>query len=382
MRALEQENEAAPSLPGMFVRDIESRAARIRMKLDAVDGILQEALRGLSSVPKRGAEVGGILLGQTHREDGILVVDVNGFEAVPIEYRHGPSFQLSDNDVPAFEQAVFRTREGADLLPIGYFRTNTRDPAEIRDEDRALIRHYLPGANTIVLLIRPYATRVSQAGVYLPENGRFAPGPPVFTFPFRSKELQAGTTASASAATFVPREPAAGEPEAGPALEPVHGRPELSRDNEPPPSDFPAHNTIFRPAPVSARGSRFSRWVMLLAALVLLGIGGVAGYLAGFTLHPEAAQGNTDAYQLGLSLELTGDNLHLQWNRQAPAVAAARRGLLTIEDGDYRKAVELDASQLHSGSVVYRRFSSRVHFRLEVFPRERNSVAELLDWNQ
>ncbi|MBI5084608.1 MAG: hypothetical protein HZB13_08430, partial [Acidobacteria bacterium] len=56
-----------------------------------------------------------------------------------------------------------------------------------------------------------------------------------------------------------------------------------------------------------------------------------------------------------------------------------RRGLLYIQDGDNSKTVELKQEDLSRGGVLYRHGTSNVKFRLEVFPRERNSVTESLE---
>src|SRR2546423_15153141 len=45
----------------------------IHLSLDVVDHMLQDVMRGFGAVPKRGAEVGGILLGRTRRDDSLLI---------------------------------------------------------------------------------------------------------------------------------------------------------------------------------------------------------------------------------------------------------------------------------------------------------------------
>lgn len=74
-----------------------------------------------------------------------------------------------------------------------------------------------------------------------------------------------------------------------------------------------------------------------------------------------------------------GQSLHLKWNPDATVVRRAQRGLLTIQDGDAKKSVDLSPEDLKRGGVLYRNNTGNVQFRLEVFPRERNGVSESLE---
>jgi hypothetical protein len=56
------------------------------------------------------------------------------------------------------------------------------------------------------------------------------------------------------------------------------------------------------------------------------------------------------------------------------------RGTLVITDGSSTRTLQLDANQLHAGSVIYRRVSEPVLFKMEVFVRETLSVVESLEY--
>jgi hypothetical protein len=66
----------------------------------------------------------------------------------------------------------------------------------------------------------------------------------------------------------------------------------------------------------------------------------------------------------------------VRWDRSALAIQGAARGRLTITDSGMVREVDLDATQLQIGSVAYRRAFSDVHFKLEVFARERTMITE------
>jgi hypothetical protein len=85
---------------------------------------------------------------------------------------------------------------------------------------------------------------------------------------------------------------------------------------------------------------------------------------------------HANPYALRLAVTEYGDNLHLTWDRDAAALGQAERGILIIADGDQTRTLELDARQLRSGSVSYRRASGPVRFRLELYLKGNRSLSE------
>jgi hypothetical protein len=75
-----------------------------------------------------------------------------------------------------------------------------------------------------------------------------------------------------------------------------------------------------------------------------------------------------------------GDSLHVRWNRDAGPIHDQAKGSLIISDAGAQKVVQLDADQLRNGSVVYRRASNEVRFRLEVQTGDRTLVAETMEF--
>jgi outer membrane biosynthesis protein TonB len=70
---------------------------------------------------------------------------------------------------------------------------------------------------------------------------------------------------------------------------------------------------------------------------------------------------------LSLTVSRDGDSLRVAWDRAAPAVANARRAILSIQDGSGQAQIDLDRDRLREGSVAYVPKSGDVTFRLEVF---------------
>src|SRR5471030_2013782 len=95
-------------------------------------------MRGFGAVPRRGAEVGGVLIGSVMRDDaGRPVIMVDDYELVPIEYKRGPSYLLSADDSATFAALIDRLHEGNDSAyqPVGFFRSHTRDAPCLGPDD-------------------------------------------------------------------------------------------------------------------------------------------------------------------------------------------------------------------------------------------------------
>ena len=363
-------------IPGVYVWEPAGSAVAVHIGLDTIDRMLQDVMRGFGAVPKRGAEVGGILLG--HVEDQTVVID--DYTLVPIEYKRGPSFLFSQADAEAFASAV----EGSPNA-VGYFRSHTRNGVGLSAEDVALLDQYFPKPNAVALVIRPHATKVSEAGFYFRQNGRFPEGAPTQEFPFRRRELEGdtGETRPRARRDAPPaRGPAAPSPAAATAV--TAAAPAMPGAATGMPRPAPPMVARDEPAPIASappQGMK-QRWLWLPLSFIFLLLGILLGFEAAVSVKPEIPAGPADPYNLDLTVTRNGDNLQIRWDRQSLAVRTALRGTFTIEDGAYNKTIDLDAGQLQNGSVVYPHHSGHVRFRLEVFPRERDGISETVDWRQ
>ncbi len=383
-------------IPGFYVWEVPGKWISIEVSLDLVDRLQQDVIRGFGSLPRRGAEVGGILIGTVGSAG--RVVRVEDYEEIPIEYRRGPSYLLSDQDTKAFETELAKLRNNSSGLarPIGYFRSHTRDGVGLSQEDLDLVSKYLPDPETVILLIRPFGTKPSSAGFYFKEDGKFQDGAPLLEFPFRRGDLapddstppperaargvsvpsrirraaQAAQRAEPLPAQNIEPDPA--PPVPAPTQKPPEVfQPVFAREPEPAPPVIPEE-------PPQSRGSR----IWLPVSLVFLLVGVLAGFQAAMRVGPQVL-GGLDPYNLSLSVTPSGNDLEVKWNRQSPAIRKALKGILTIEDGNYKKPIELDGDRLQGSSeLLYRHYSNDVRFRLEVFLKDATSVAEAVEWKQ
>jgi hypothetical protein len=362
---------------GYYVWDVPGQSVVVQLRLDVVDRLAAEVMRGFGSVPKRGAEIGGFLIG-TIRPGLPAIVRIDDFAPVACEYRRGPSYQFTEEDGAALEDGWQRLQPSVSpsAYAVGYFRSHTRDGFSLASEDLELLDRFLPGPAHVALLIKPYATKVSVGGFFVREHGEFPEATPL-EFPLRRRELLGDEPA--------PRRPLAEGRIAGGLRERYAGA-AVASPEEPPQSAFRfAGNGPALPQdrePVSA-GSRLPRgWVGLPLIFLFMLLGGALGYELALTVGARAAAIAVQDLSLSLSVKKSGDNLRLSWSRRSPAVRFAQRGLLEIDDGGYTRPVALDAAQLQNGSLIYRSASNSVRFRMTVFPQARVSVVETLEWKQ
>jgi hypothetical protein len=334
----------------------------VHIHLDTVDRILAEVMRGFGAVPKRGVEVGGVLIGSIEK-GARTIVRIEDFEPVACEYKRGPSYLFVAGDREAFEDACRRwePNPAQPTFAVGFFRSHTREGFSLGTEDIEIMDHYFPSPAGVALLIKPYATKVSVASFFAREKGVF-PNSALLEFPFRRRELT-GEDAPPRR-TMLERVPRRREPR----------------------TDAPAAAVEEIAAPEQGYGyaapkrpPRRPAWVWLPLSFVFLLLGVALGFQVGLTLGPRTSSSGAD-YSLGLSVTRDGDNLSVKWNRDAPAVKAADKGLLEIQDGAFAKPVDLDPAQLRNASILFTASSKSVRFRLTVYPSPGVTVVQVVEW--
>ena len=346
-------------LPGVYVWEASGKAPAVHLDLAVVDNLLPEVMRGFAAVPKRGAEVGGILIGAV--EGG--VIHIQDIEVVPCVYARGPSYLLTSEDRTAFEQACQRRRAESGGNPakqlLGYFRSHTREDLALSAEDLELLDRYFPDPHQVALLIRPFPAKPAQAAFFVREDGAFPrESPRTFLFsrlPVPSRDREEAVLDNAAAPTSLAALP--GET--------------LSIEMLPPLGAI----SVEKPA----RGGR-PKWMWIPLSLALLLVGAMGGYQATQTMASWTTARPAARFSLALHVVPIGDNLAVRWDPEAPAVRNAQSGLLEIEDAGYSKPVDLDSAHLQSGSVLYRNTSATVRFRLIVYESARVSITETVDW--
>ncbi len=361
-------------VPGYYVWEVPGKALVVHLHLDVIDGVLSEVMRGFGAVPKRGAEVGGLLIGTIEPSGGErgeqTIVRIEDFESVECAYKRGPSYLFTEDDGTTFHDAWERWQPGRSRpsYAVGFFRSHTRDGLSLSPVDIELLDRYFEGPSYAALLVKPFATKASLAGFFFREGGVFPAETPL-QFPFRRRDLT-GEEAP-------PRRPLS---ERGPR----ERRPRALVRAAAPVPDGETDATQAGPAyaVTAPTRSRLGGWMGIPLSFIFLLLGVALGFQAATSMGMRARVSDSQDFSLGLKVSMNGDNLKVQWNPEAAQIRGAQRGVLEIQDGTYSKPVDLDAALLQSGSIIYRNSSSAVHFRLMVYMNARLTVTETLDWRQ
>lgn len=392
--------EQGSSTSTYYVWEVPEKNTVIHLDFGVVDRLLIEVMRGFGAIPRRGAEVGGILLGSAEKAGGKTIVRVEDFEVVSCEHRRGPSYLLSEADTNRYEETLQRHRYTPEkrLYAVGGYRSHTREGMGMSAEDLKLFDGYFPEPHSVYLLVKPYATRVSVAGFFFREGDLVHTESTYLEFPFRRRELGGG----ASPAGRYRESPGTAAGVASPATgftAPHQGPASPAGGADAPPLEYAEYDerpyypsTVEEeyaadsadPLPEAASVTRFRKtnvWIPLSFIFLLLGV--LVGFQAALSYKPAKAGGIlSDPFSMTLAVSRSGDYLHIRWDRHSQAVRTAQRGVLTISESGYEKKVDLDTIQLQNPTVYYRNVSDAVKFRLEVYTKERVAVSESFEWHR
>ncbi len=283
-----------------------------------------DSVEAWKSVPRRGVEIGGLLLGRIAA--GGQTITIEDFTPVECEHRSGPFYRLSENDRKRFDE-TFRAHTHA----VGIYRTQTRAECLSLDEDDAsLFEQYFHGKEGVFLLVQP---ATSRAAFFARQEGALALA---HELPFHPADLPAEAPRKVGQAVS-PAKPA--KPRARPFAE--HWRGLANR----------LPHQLGR------------RWMMPVGSAMLGML--AAATLFHFRTQPERPQVVVAARPF-LSVEREGTALRLRWERTSPTVRSASHGTLYITDGSHQSRMDLSPHALDLGSLSYWPESGDVTFRLEL----------------
>src|ERR1700759_5702336 len=130
----------------------------LRFDPEALATLGREIGVGSVSLPRRAAEVGGLLTGEIVRNDSDWIVTIRDVTPVQIQYEYGPSYRLSAADKEAFcyltDNEVFRylaEDDNSGARRIGWYRSNTRPVHEPEEHDREISRTFFESDQKIFL---------------------------------------------------------------------------------------------------------------------------------------------------------------------------------------------------------------------------------------
>jgi proteasome lid subunit RPN8/RPN11 len=347
---------------------------RIECSARVLDDIRLAVVDAFFSLPRGGAEIGGILLGE--QEEGRIVI--NGFEPLDCEHALGPSFVLSARDQALLADLTAKARRhGPNQQPVGWYHSHTRSEIFLSDADQDIYNRFFPEPWQVALVLKPHTFEPARAGFFFREpDGSIHATASYREINLDPLPLRPPTARNGNDSLALPAAVAA-EPEL--AVSPAPGKRKVPITREiaidPPvaPATDPQTLAAERDVPSFEGLAQERPWRAAKAAAILaigLAAGG-AGYQTRQFWLPQALSKaraalpkEPDSY---LSLALTDDNgqLKIQWDRNAPAVRDALEGTLEITDGNSApQSVRLDGAHLAAGVFTYGRENERVDVTL------------------
>ena len=329
------------------------RKFAIHVPPDVIRRLGAECWIGFKRVPRRGLEIGGILLGRTETGDDITTFWIDGFEQVESEHRSGPSYVLSESDFSHLQEAIKKNKSAS----LGIFRSQTRsEQLTLQEPDVNLFGRCFETSSAVFLMLGPVpgiAAFFAQADGSLKCIHQFA-------LPSSRMSTMAGKTAPVSQ----PEQPRVlALTEAQPCDPPV--------EHDEKPTEKPAILVVPKAA-VSKTVVNKASWMVaaIVAALVLAAS-------ASMTLKAPkpllAAPDRKPPEYLHLTVERAGSALRLLWDQNSSTVHAAARAVLHIEDGNAQTDRDLGPPQLSAGSITYEPKSPDVTFRMDVYSTQPNA---------
>lgn len=369
-----------------------------------LDDIRLAVVEAFFSLPRGGAEIGGILLGQWHGNR----ISINGREALDCEHATGPSFTLSPRDQARLADMTAKARRNpSNRQPVGWYHSHTRSEILLSETDQDIHNRYFPEPWQVALVLKPNTFEPTRAGFFFREPDGSIRGATSYKdfelgqLPVRPASAERGNHLTAAhrplhedsifrAKANAPPPPISPAPHSRPALQTAEppavptvtpkGRVPITREiaidpplapapnGRPPEAELPAFDVPDFGQTTPARPWRAVKAAAILA--VGIAAGGV-GYqtreywLPKVLTKARAVLPREPEPYLSLALSDDGGLLKIQWDRNAPAVRNALEGTIEITDGNtVPQSVRLDNSHLASGVFVYVRQNERVDVSL------------------
>ena len=318
-----------------------------------INAILDQVNEGVRKLPHGGAEVGGLLLGR-RSQTGLILAE----EALPIalEYRYGPCFRMSPEEITALERRVAELQRQPSRLLVGFYRSRTRAESQTRASDMEILSALEQAHPTFATdfhyfaVMTPVGRTSMMTSVSLREEDGWGEWQH-FTLPSHAPSLEEETRA--------------GNPAAARSLPPTVARTE----EETPFGQFDPSLERFHTNLVNTQRRRIPlAWYGIATAVLLAGA-------VGAYLRPSPKPDKLLAADIALATSpnraefaATRDGLDwkLSWSRDSMAALRPNGAVLSIRDGEKEKQIGLTPGDLASGTILYSPQSSDLLFSLNL----------------
>ena len=238
-----------------YLWEVPQKPVAVRISLSVIDRLEREAVEAFRSLSSRGSEIGGLLVGDV-ASGSPLVVSIADYELISCDYARGPLYRLAEADMERFQRAM-ANRKGPGQTVTGFFRSHTRKGISLDADDLAFYQACFKEPHHIGLLVRPFATKASTAGIFIWENGKIHADASYLEFPFHAADLGGKVSEAPAPEAKAPAPPPPPQqPQASPSAAKPPARAQIvpiqSRRDTAPPEPAPAPSAPPPPPPVAA----------------------------------------------------------------------------------------------------------------------------------
>ena len=345
-----------------------SRKFEIHLRPGVMGRLGTESWVAFKRIPRRGLEIGGVLLGRAECGEDSTTFWIEGFAAVESEHRSGPSYVLSESDLGRLQEEIRKNGSAS----IGIFRSQTRsEQLVIQEPDAALLEHFFDPADAVFLMVGPVP---GKAALFLRANGTMR-----CVHEFQLESLSSVLKGSQHPRSLEVAAPPNPTPELrstvarpvrqldAPKIDILTADPEavVDRLEAPQKEQSGSLDTVLTVKPAGRWGVKRGAWILAasLAALLVTAALSVRSYSS--PRSPAPARSTLEFIQL--AVERDGSSLRVHWDQHAPTLRGATRAVLHVQDGEIQVDRILTASDLSTGSIAYEPKNSELAFRLDVY---------------
>ena len=180
-----------------YLWQVPAKPVSVRLSLNVVDRLGAAVMEGFKSIPRRGLETGGLLLGRERRNGDGIVVEIDDFEPLECEHAMGPSYLLSSADRRQLEQRI-AWRKSRKPAVVGFYRGHTRRDFALTVEDIDLMTAWFSRESNVFLLLHSNGGAPPTAGFAIWEGKKIRSNVPYGKFEFSRSSLMASGAVCAS----------------------------------------------------------------------------------------------------------------------------------------------------------------------------------------
>ena len=325
---------------------------------------------GFDAASRQGVETGGVIFGIHQGRSARMAA----WRPIPCEHSRGNALMLSEKDLRNLARLLEDAKTDPELKRLdvlGWFvsRPSNGSGLALTPDDLQIFNLCFPAPWQFTMALAATGTEPVRAAFFVRDaEGNLCEREPAQDAAFDPPRV-AGANGSVIHNGRRPAGNGTAEESTGVMRHAPPGTQMLQRAPNRHPAHSPLGNALALPntRPMAAprimrerkRGSRRLRWLWAIPAVMIFTLTGLL----------IANRDNTYAPPPTLALrlqEVSGGQLQIEWDKNAPQIQSAHRGVITIDDSG-PSTFDLNPQRLRAGLLTYTRKTGQVKVKLAVF---------------